>query len=77
MAVRRGVRRVPGRRPLYPWKAWFSKDKFLVVQGTHFHCAVHGMIQQIRTKAMKLGISVSIETPNYKTIEVTVWRDTQ
>lgn len=49
------VRHVP-----YKWDKWFSKRQFTLQQGKDFQCQVHGMASQIRSKACKRGILVSL-----------------
>lgn len=44
----------------YNWDKWFSKRKFTIRQGKDFQCQVHGMASQIRSKACKRGILVSL-----------------
>jgi hypothetical protein len=44
----------------YSWDKWFNKTHFTLVQGTDFTCAIHGMASQIRTKASKRKLRVSL-----------------
>lgn len=44
----------------YPWDKWFRKSRFTLVEGTDFTCAIHGMASQIRTKASKRKLRVSL-----------------
>lgn len=44
----------------YNWDKWFSKRQFTIRQGKDFQCQVHGMASQIRCKASKRGVLVSL-----------------
>lgn len=58
----------------YPWTQWFERKKFRISRGKDFHCMVHSMAQQIRTKAAQRGVSVSIAIIE-DTIQVTVSKE--
>lgn len=44
----------------YDWDRWFKKKSFRLVQGHDFDCEVHGMASQIRNKASRRGLRVSL-----------------
>jgi hypothetical protein len=60
----------------YPWAEWFSKDYFVLKQGTHFLDRPYTMAQQIRNaagpKRFNLRVSVIIPEDAPDTIEVTI-----
>lgn len=47
------------KRP-YPWDKWFSKPKFVMIEGKDFTCQMHGAMQQVRNMAKEKGYKVSI-----------------
>lgn len=49
-----------GRPQRYPWDKWMKRKKLTLVKGIDYQCQTHGMIQQLRTKATKLGLFVSV-----------------
>lgn len=50
----------------HPWDKWFSKDKFVLTRGRHFHCMTHSMVVQIRTVASSRGLSTVIQSDGDK-----------
>lgn len=44
----------------YPWERWFGNKRLRLLKGKHFECSIHGMAQQIRNAARKLGYKVSL-----------------
>lgn len=47
----------------YPWKEWFTSKGFVLRQGKHFKHERWIMAQQIRNKASKMKVKVSITIP--------------
>lgn len=45
---------------IYDWEKWFDKDKFTLIQGTHYHVGHGSMAQQVRNAAKARGLGVSI-----------------
>lgn len=58
----------------YPWDEWFEKGKrgkIILVQGQHYHCTNHGMMQNARLAAQREGIRLRIEVhSDHITLEV-------
>lgn len=48
------------KHPEYPWSKWFSKKRFTLVKGRDFDCQTYSMALQLRRKAAKLGVRVSL-----------------
>lgn len=62
-----------GPKDKYPWSKWFSaKIPFNIQQGKDFTCAVKSMDVWIRQKSLKLGVIVSIQTVDERTLRITV-----
>lgn len=51
---------MPARRK-YNWEEWFGQDSFTLVRGVDYHCSQSAMVQNIRNKAVKLGVRVNLE----------------
>lgn len=45
----------------YPWSNWFLQDFFVLKKRQDFDVPPYSMAQQIRNKAAKLGVMVSIK----------------
>jgi hypothetical protein len=54
----------------YPWHKWFKKRKTRLKKGEDFRVSVEGIRQQIRNKASKLGIGVSVRIINRREVEI-------
>lgn len=46
--------------PRYPWNEWFEQDHFVLEKDTHFDCATHSMGVQVRNRAYRMKIKVSV-----------------
>ena len=56
----------------YPWGRWFALDEFVLKQGRDFDGQTHGMVQQLRTAAVKYRVRLRVKVVDDKRIEVTV-----
>jgi hypothetical protein len=56
----------------YNWDKWFSKKQVTLKKGKDFKCQVHGMANQIRNKAAKRGVSISLKIRDDGEIEISV-----
>lgn len=57
----------------YDWEKWFSKTRFTLKAGTHYHIDPSIMCQQVRNQASKRGVSVSVKMdPSDNSIKVTI-----
>lgn len=57
---------------LYHWDDWLKPDTVVTLtRGTHFHCSMQSMYQQVRNAGRAVGLHVSIAVSG-KTLTVTV-----
>lgn len=61
-----------GRR--YPWREWFARKTFFLIQGVHYDCMTHAMAQMVRNVAASAThrLRVSVNVWNDRKIEVVV-----
>lgn len=52
---------IPKPYQRHPWEHWFRSKEFVLLKGTDYGCADHGMAQAVRNKAAKLGLRVSLD----------------
>jgi transposase-like protein len=46
----------------YPWDRWLSQPRTILVRGRDYHCTTLGMVQQVRLRAYKSKVRVSVHT---------------
>ena len=70
---RYGVVKVITREVIaYPWDDWFREAQVILKRGVNYSIETVKMIQQIRNKAIEMGLTVSFKS-KYDMISITVW----